>query len=79
MGEDSWEHHVTPLLMNCGHEDNNVGGEREEYIQHTEEVSSVTLTTSNVGTHGPSVVHLYKFKRFSVVCRLCNTILEKTF
>lgn len=42
MGEDSWEHHVTPLLMNCGQEDNNIGG-HEEYLQHTEEVSAVSL------------------------------------
>jgi hypothetical protein len=46
MGEDSWEHHVTPLLMNCGQaEDNNVGGVHEEYLPHTEEVSAVSLTT----------------------------------
>jgi hypothetical protein len=42
MGEDSWEHHVTPLLMNCGQEeDNSVGGGHEEYLHHTEEVSAV--------------------------------------
>jgi hypothetical protein len=35
MGDDSWEHHVTPLLMNCGQEDDNT----EEYLHHTEEVS----------------------------------------
>jgi hypothetical protein len=35
MGDDSWEHHVTPLLMNCGQEDEN----NEEYLHHTAEVS----------------------------------------
>jgi hypothetical protein len=38
IGEDSWEH-VPPLLLNCGQEDNNVGGGHEEYLHNTEEVS----------------------------------------
>lgn len=40
MGEDSWEHHVTPLLMNCGQEDNSVGEGHREYLHHAEEVSN---------------------------------------
>jgi hypothetical protein len=39
MGEDSWENHVTPLLMSCGQEDNsNIGGGHGEYLHHAEEV-----------------------------------------
>jgi hypothetical protein len=79
MGEDSWEHHVTPLLMNCGQEDNNVGGGHEEYLQHAEEVRAASLKTRDVCAHGPSMLHLYRFERLSVVYRSCNTTLEKTF
>ena len=40
MAEDAWEQHVTPLLMNCGQDDdNNVpGGHHSEYMHHTDEV-----------------------------------------
>lgn len=39
MGEDAWEHHVGPFLMNCGQEDNNVGEGHGEYFHHADEVS----------------------------------------
>jgi hypothetical protein len=45
MGEDSWEHHVTPLLMNCGQEDNSVGEGQGNYLQHADEVSTATNGT----------------------------------
>lgn len=48
MGEDSWEHHVTPLLMNCAQEDN-VGEGHGEYLHQAEEVSYCHSLNEEVG------------------------------
>ena len=46
MRENSWEH-VPPLLLNCGQEDNSIGGEHVEYLHDTEEVSDcISVTTA---------------------------------
>jgi len=71
IGEDAWEH-VHSLLLNCGEEDTNVGGEHEEYLHNTEEVCDFIslMTDRSLCVHGfcLTAVELNLSDEMQVVC-----------